>query len=137
MSNDCTPPLVLTLSAGEVRHINELAAVIAGNFTDPDDPQLLHTLAWTCGELPRRVRAEIRTFLDQDHNGALLIRGFDVDNAQIGPTPLDDHTSATLSTEDVRFMLIACSFGQPFGFSVYREGNVLHDICSTPSKQHL
>ncbi|MFF0221627.1 guanitoxin biosynthesis L-enduracididine beta-hydroxylase GntD [Streptomyces sp. NPDC004629] len=88
-------------------------------------------------ELPRRLRSAVLDYRSSERSATLVVSGLPVDDAALGPTPLDrtGSSSDTASLrQDIAFFLIAALLGDPVGWATQQDGRLMHDIY--PVKEH-
>jgi Fe(II)/alpha-ketoglutarate-dependent arginine beta-hydroxylase len=134
-----TPPHVVSLTQDEKEVVDWLASGLLERFETVEHPQFLSAVAVTAHELPRRLRSELVAHRTREDNGALLFTGMTVDDERIGPTPVAVRQLSSQSTirEDTWFLLFASLLGDPFGWSFYRNGSLLHDLCPDPAAEGM
>ncbi|MEU9455671.1 guanitoxin biosynthesis L-enduracididine beta-hydroxylase GntD [Streptomyces sp. NPDC048277] len=88
-------------------------------------------------ELPRRLRSTVLDYRSSERSATLVVSGLPLDDAVLGPTPLDraGSPSGTASLrQDIAFFLIAALLGDPVGWATQQDGRLMHDIY--PVKEH-
>jgi enduracididine beta-hydroxylase len=101
---------------------------LASQYSTVEDPGFLAQAAIWAHELPRPLREQLYEFRLTEPHGVCLVRGYPVDDAELGPTP--DHWSGpspTLSYETF-FYLCASLLGEPFAWSTEQRGHVMHNV---------
>ncbi|MEU3573751.1 guanitoxin biosynthesis L-enduracididine beta-hydroxylase GntD [Kitasatospora sp. NPDC036755] len=121
------------LSADEVDRIRAGAARLATTFTDPTAPHAYDDLRHRFADhgLPPRLRAFLEEFRRTESAAGLLIHGFPVDDAAVGPTP--EHWERVADpgvTLEQELFLAMCgtALGDPFTFSTLQLGRVIQNI---------
>lgn len=71
----------------DVTQLNSLVASIAARYGSTEDQDFLSDSTVYAHELPRELRAQINAFRLHETDGVMIIRGFQVDDTRIGPTP--------------------------------------------------
>ncbi|KLJ01158.1 guanitoxin biosynthesis L-enduracididine beta-hydroxylase GntD [Streptomyces sp. KE1] len=121
------------LSTAEVEQIRDGAARLAvtlGDPTAPGDYDDEHHRFADAG-LPPRLRAFLENFRRTESAAGLLIHGFPVDDAVVGPTPDHwEHVVGPGSTTEQEIMVAMCAtaLGQPFTFSTLQLGRMIQNI---------
>jgi L-asparagine oxygenase len=119
------------LTEAEVRQIRQEAACVADYFPDPGDPAMYDDHRFIDAGLPARLKTALEAFRRSESAAGLLIRGFPVDDRQIGPTPGHwDHQAVPKATLEPELFLGMCAtaLGQPFAFSTLQLGRIVQDI---------
>lgn len=85
----------LRLTDREVTDIESVVTELAARHDSVESAEFLRESRVFAQELPRRVRSELNRFRLIEPSGTLVITGWSVDEAAIGPTPTDPrHKSA-------------------------------------------
>jgi enduracididine beta-hydroxylase len=121
----------ITLTDEELRALNGVIAAVTAKYQSVGDPDFLRSSTVYAHELPYRLRSELNAFRLEGSGGALSIRGFEIDDRRIGPTPEHWRTqtgrASTLAME-VYFMLCACLLGDAIGWATQQDARIMHDI---------
>lgn len=116
----------------EEREQTALAArKLATEFRAVDDPDLLESLPIFAEQLPERSRRFLRHFGRSEPRGYALIRGHEIDDDRIGPTP--DHWGGRQRpgpefAEELLALLYASCLGEPFGWRTQQDAQLVHDV---------
>ena len=130
--------ITVDLSDAEIDQVQRIVHAAAEQHATIADPEFLLKATPLSHELPRRLRETLNTFrLHDDGYGALLIRGFPIDEAAIGPTPLDwaggCAPSPTLRPE-MFLALCGTLLGDLVAWSSEQNGHLIHNVL--PIKEH-
>jgi Fe(II)/alpha-ketoglutarate-dependent arginine beta-hydroxylase len=90
-------------------------------------------------ELPRPIRKALCQFrLFEPASAMLVVGGWKVDEAKIGPTPAHwQHGSENDTREDeMFFLLIASLLGEVIGWSTQQDGRIVHDVLPIKGHEH-
>lgn len=121
----------LQLTEPEVADIGTVVTELAARHDSVESAGILRESRVFAQELPRRVRSELNRFRLTEPSGTLVITGWSVDDAAIGPTPSDPrHKPAASPTliHDLAFFLLADLLGDPIAWATQQDGYVMHDI---------
>lgn len=128
----------LQLSAKENEQINLLLAALIKKYESPEDPFFLLQARAYASQLPATILRRLNQFrLKEDHNGTLVIRGFQIDDEQIGPTPYLTGKEIDVQSglrEGYMLTLLVSFIGEPFGWANQRNGALINNIL--PLKDH-
>lgn len=119
------------LSESEAAEIRRVAIRLAGCHDTVESREFLRESRVYAEELPRRVRRELNEFRLAEPAGTLVISGWPVTDAELGPTPADPrHKPAPSPTllHDLAFVLFASLLGDPIAWATQQDGHVMHDI---------
>ncbi|SKA48766.1 arginine beta-hydroxylase, Fe(II)/alpha-ketoglutarate-dependent [Chitinophaga eiseniae] len=118
--------------------INSLLAHLTVQYESPCNPLFLQEARVLSSRLPEPLMSRLNAFrYHEDHNGLLMLRGFEVDDRQIGPTPnatgkeIDEQSAAR---EGFLLMLLASFLGDSLGWANQRNGALLNNVL--PLKDH-
>ncbi|MFC8076433.1 guanitoxin biosynthesis L-enduracididine beta-hydroxylase GntD [Streptomyces sp. NPDC057307] len=123
----------------DLRTIDELLARTSAQYPHPEAPELLRDAPRIAAGLPDDLTRFLRTFQLTEPAAAVVVRGFQVDDARIGSTP--PHWSkqadpASTRREEFFFMLVASLLGEPFGWSTLQHGNLVHNVVPISGEEH-
>jgi L-asparagine oxygenase len=121
----------------DLAEIDELTRTLLAEHGASTAPSLLAVASSLGHRLPARLVEEIRAFRLQETAAALVLRGLPVDDAAIGPTPLDwrhQDGSERTAQHEVYMVLVASLLGDIFGWSTLQDGRLIHDVVPMPSE---
>ncbi|WP_344475018.1 guanitoxin biosynthesis L-enduracididine beta-hydroxylase GntD [Nonomuraea monospora] len=113
--------------------IARVEAVVA-SLTAQDEPRLttesLLSAALAAHELPPGLRRALTDFRLREPSGALMVRGFRIDDVALGPTPRHwrDLAPAAVSREDAYLLVVSSLMGEVFGWATQQDGRLLHNV---------
>lgn len=120
------------LSAADAEAVGLLAAGLSRRYRTSEDPRFLaaaRQLAFR--HLPDSLIDALARFRDHETSNILLISGFPVDDAAIGPTPdgwkAQPDPASTLP-EELYLLLLASTLGEPFGWATLQEGHIVQNV---------
>lgn len=129
---------VFNLNSDHNKVIDELLCELMERYDSPCDKQFLQEARIHATRLPAPVISSLNRFrMLEDHDGTLLIRGFRVNEPQMGFTPekvgkeIDERSAAR---EGFFLMLLASFLGDPMGWANQRDGALLNNVL--PLKSH-
>lgn len=112
----------------------DIAALLSAIFRDQLhlvlDAFLPEAVLWG-QELPRRIRATLYDFKLNETSEAVCVRGFPVDDREIGPTPLAYRAVGQIETvgrPEAFHLLCATILGEPFTWTSIQNGYLLNDV---------
>lgn len=129
--------LELTLNSQEVRQIQNLLSEAMAEFTSVDSPEFLEQATPLSHELPKRLRGVMNEFrLKDDGYGVIVIRGFPVDEAKIGPTPArwDERSPSRTLEQEALLALCGTLLGDLVTWASEQDGYIVHNVL--PIKEH-
>lgn len=127
------------LSPAESAQVNDLLCTLANRYASPCEEAFLARARSYAVHLPPGIIVGLNEFrCRDDHNGTLLIKGFNIDNELLGDTPQItnkeiDETSAT--REGFMLMLLVSLMGEPFGWSTQRDGALINNVLPVQSHE--
>ncbi|HLU99374.1 MAG TPA: hypothetical protein VKZ89_21285, partial [Thermobifida alba] len=126
-----------TLTPDEAAATADVTRELAAAYPSFGDAGLLRDLPRLAARLPLGVQRFLRDFKLGDRHGHVVIRGHDVDQQRIGPTP--EHWRGRRRPgpefpEELLLMLYAALLGEPFGWATQQDGHLVHDIF--PIRRH-
>lgn len=128
----------LQLSIKDNQQINYLLLTLMKKYDSPTDPLFLLQARAYAGQLPVSMLRRLNHFrLKEDHNGSLLISGFDIEDEEIGPTPYSTGKEIDVQSglrEGFMLMLLVSFIGESFGWANQRNGALINNIL--PLKDH-
>ncbi|TWP48936.1 hypothetical protein FKR81_26500 [Lentzea tibetensis] len=130
----------MDLSSIDAKDVDTLTRNIAADHGASTAPAVLAAAAGLAQRLPQNLIDELRDFRLREPSAALVVRGLRVDDAEIGPTPLDWRSApdpacaAALTAHEVYLVLVASLLGDIFGWSTLQNGKLLHNVVPMPSE---
>lgn len=128
----------LELTKEENGQIERLLQTLLQRYKSPSDEVFLLMANSYAVQLPERVLMAVNRFrYRDDHNGTFLLRGFHIDDAQLGDTPsivsreVDEYSALR---EGFMLMLMISLVGDAFGWSTQREGALINNVL--PIRSH-
>ena len=125
------PFLEVTLTSAQLHRIDEVVTTLTARYSSVEDGEFQRIAAVAAHELPLELRSALYEFTLTEPAAGCLVRGFDVDDAEIGSTPSDwrghRQSGATLRAE-VFFFLCAQLVAEPVAWATQQNGRVMHDI---------
>lgn len=91
----------------------------------------LDKVSLTAQRFPEALRAALLDFRNEEPAAALIVRGFDVADFAIGPTPPSWRDSAQQGSTDRQvgyFACVASLVGELIGWATKQDGRLVHDI---------
>ncbi|QFZ24612.1 hypothetical protein EKG83_30670 [Saccharothrix syringae] len=131
----------MDLSSVDAKDVDTLTRNIAADYGSSTSPSLLAAAAGLAQRFPQALVEELREFRLREPTAALVVRGMRVDDAEIGPTPLDWRESpaperaAALTAHEVYLVLVGSLLGDIFGWSTLQDGRLLHNVVPMPGEQ--
>lgn len=127
---------LIGLSEDDRAQIEDLLAHLEP-LASGDLTSLLGDLAVLAQELPRSLRSKVNRFRLEEPCGTCVIRGIDVDDDRIGPTPPswnEQPDPASTAREDVFLLMCGSLLGDPIAWATQQDGRLVHDVI--PIKGH-
>lgn len=129
------------LSPDESREIDALLSRIMGENDSVDMLSFLDTAAVLAHELPKGVRSLLYKFKLHQPANVVCIRGHQVNDEIIGPTPLSHRHPGQVehaNRYEVLHLLYASLLGEPFGWTTIQNGYIINNIVPIPEhRDHL
>ncbi|OMP77916.1 guanitoxin biosynthesis L-enduracididine beta-hydroxylase GntD [[Flexibacter] sp. ATCC 35208] len=129
---------ILQLNLQENMQIDDLLSSLEACFSSPCDSTFLAEARVYAHRLPERLLRKLNEFRClEEGDGLFLLKGFRIDDDQIGPTPAQvgkeiDELSA--GREGYMSILLSSFLGDQMGWSSQREGALINNIL--PVKDH-
>ena len=121
-----------TLTREEVAEIKNLVAEIADKYRDAEDPDFLRNIWQYNCRLPSRVISILTDYkYDETGYGVMVIKGFDVNQKKVGPTPFKESFKGKDSTtveEEILLILYNSILGDVIGWDCQCDGRIINDI---------
>jgi L-asparagine oxygenase len=109
-----------------------VAALIGSALERERLDELLASSAWA-----EPIRGPVLGLLLDDGPGALLLRGWTVGLAEVGPTPGEPGEGAEQSLLDRGLLAMAALLGSPFGWRSLQDGSLVQDVLPVPGSESL
>src|SRR5262245_46846041 len=91
----------ITLQGDEQSVLDGLIADLQQTYASVNDPAFMAHLSVICEDVPKRLRKAIAQYKDAPEAQVLAIRGFHLDQREVGPTPTHwNKTPAPVTTAD-------------------------------------
>ncbi|MEV7026804.1 guanitoxin biosynthesis L-enduracididine beta-hydroxylase GntD [Kitasatospora sp. NPDC093558] len=129
----------LQLDPADRAALAALSRSVLREYGSSTAPALLDDLPALAQRLPPRLVRELRAFRSTESASALVVRGLRVDDAAIGPTPLDwrgAERRAEVAAHEVFLLLAAGHLGDVFGWSTLQDGRLVHDVLPIPAHEN-
>jgi L-asparagine oxygenase len=124
-------PVVFDLTASEADQTVRAVAQVAAATAVVEDLDLDHLTFNGVRLLPERLVDCLHSYKQREPAGAVLVRGWNVDDAAIGPTPahwrVHRSTSPTLP-EEVYLTLVSSLLGDVISWSTVQDGQLVQDL---------
>lgn len=124
-----------TISKENQKRINALIAD-AGPFNQPHNMPENYSKFRQFVKYAHQLPSDLVDFLvnfkyEENNDGVVLVKGFDVDAARIAATPAhwrDPEAAVRTQMESIYLLLCASLLGDPIGWSTQQDGKIVHDI---------
>lgn len=129
--------LIHELSDDDRQAIARIADRLLGDAMSTSDPDLLEAISLASADLPRATRECLLKFRLHEPAALLLVRGLQVDDAELGPTPghwRDRDPGLPLTREELSLLLLSSLLGDAFGWSTQQDGRIIHNV--VPVRAH-
>lgn len=124
-------PTRFELTSEEAGQLREAVGRLRREVDSSQDPDLYRLAPLTARFLPERLLDFLRTFRREEPSGALVLSGWQVDDAGIGPTPRhwrgQDRPSRT-HQEELYLVLVSSVLGDIFAWSTVQDGRLVQDL---------
>ncbi|MER5547227.1 TauD/TfdA family dioxygenase [Streptomyces sp. NPDC001118] len=133
MSTAAAP--VRQLDAHTVGELREAAGKLLAEFgTSATSPQLLARVREVAGGFSETLRHHCRPVDTAD--GLFVLRGLDVDDTEIGPTPAGWAAAGDSGAlYDIALLLLATVMGNPIAWEGQQDGRFVHNIVPSPGHE--
>jgi hypothetical protein len=134
-----TPIAEVDLTPEEAGQVRDLAAEVRGAAdAGPPGADLLEALASRHELMPARLGAHLALLRSASPVDCLIVRGLDVDEAGLPPTPSDWRVADGWSTrtQETQVLLIAGCLGRAFGWEGQQDGRLVNDIVPVRSDEN-
>lgn len=129
----------LQLEPDDIAVVRDLVTELAVHYDTVESEDFQRQGRVHAEELPRGVRATINEFRLTEPAGTLVVSGWPVDDADLGPTPSDPRHKPVPSptiTHDIAFFLFASLLGDPIAWATQQDGYVMHDVFPVRGYEH-
>ncbi|MFG2909137.1 TauD/TfdA family dioxygenase [Kitasatospora sp. NPDC048286] len=128
------PAPVRRLDADAVTELTSTAARLLAFHGSATSPGLLADLPVTCAQLGKELRRQLRPVDTAD--GLFVLRGLDVGDADLGPTPGHWSTVGDAGALwDVVLLLVSALMGTPIAWDGQQDGRFVHNIVPSPGHE--
>lgn len=121
----------ISLTPREVDEVLALVDELVGRFAGVEDAVFLDQATVFAHELPRSLRLALTTMRLREPDDAILVSGFPVDDAALGPTPAywgRQIRPASTLREEMFFFLCGALLGDAIAWATQQEGRLMHDV---------
>ncbi|HDR7891109.1 arginine beta-hydroxylase, Fe(II)/alpha-ketoglutarate-dependent [Bacillus toyonensis] len=122
----------IELTSEEIKSIMKIVNDLSSKYPSVEDEDFLLEASIYAQELPRRLRSEVNRFrLLETGKGIFLIKGFPINDIELGQTPSHWENKPDKSPtiqQDIYFYLCSCLLADPIAWATQQEGYVMHDI---------
>lgn len=125
---------VLNLGRPAVRAIEDIVSVLGETDAGVSEAESIANASICASDLPDEVLSGMRRLGSGAHEPTLLIKGFEVDDHRIGPTPRHWKMCSPFSTnsatrrEEFLLAVLAETVGDAFGYASLQDGRVIHNL---------
>ena len=130
----------IEMTPEELAQTRALIGELAPRYRSAEDEAFLNDADVIAHELPRRIRKALRNFrLFEPESAMIVVSGWTVDDAKIGPTPAHwkQHTAENDTRADDMFLILLASLlGEPIAWSTQQGGRVVHDLIPIKGHEH-
>jgi L-asparagine oxygenase len=122
---------VLVADRSEVLALKTLLDGLVSRYVSSEDPELLENLDVLAQDTPLRLRKAVNSFRYREDRGFLIVKGYDVDDEGVGPTPADWRSKTfpgPALKEELLLLLFAALVGEPFGWKTQQNGRLIHEV---------
>ena len=125
-----TGPAQFELTSDEVGQIHEAVTRLTRKVDSSQDPELYRLAPVTARFLPVRLLDFLCSFRRQESAGALVIRGWHIDDTLIGPTPEHWRVQVPSRTlrEELYLVVMSSVLGDIFAWSTVQDGRMVQDL---------
>ncbi|MFI2959687.1 guanitoxin biosynthesis L-enduracididine beta-hydroxylase GntD [Priestia sp. JSM ZJ58] len=124
-------PAILEIERDEIKDLNVLLNELICKYNSSDNEEFIQNSCIYAHLLPERIKLFLNDFRLTEEKAACVIKGYPVDNNEIGSTPPHWRESAkskgTLKQE-ILFVLYSSILGDVFGWSTEQEGKLIQDV---------
>lgn len=135
MSKAAIPSGVATFNLdGRAKETIDVLVDRVSSHAAQSEEKFLAQVYASADELPKQICAALRRLASGRHEPFLLLRGIEVDDRAIGPTPSDWRSCRPFSSssptlrEEVILALLGQQLGELFGYASLQGGRLLHNI---------
>jgi L-asparagine oxygenase len=130
-----SPPLSdvrrLALDAAEQAAVEHVVQNALSAYSAADDQEFLRRVPVLTRRLPERLVGHLADFRLEEAAGGCVVSGLAVDDADIGPSPLErrlDADRGSTRREEMLLVLVASLLGDVFGWSTLQGGRLVQDL---------
>ncbi|MFB7376939.1 TauD/TfdA family dioxygenase [Kitasatospora purpeofusca] len=128
------PAPVRRLDPAAAAELTSAAAELLARHGSATSPALLADLPAECARLSAPLRHLLRPVDTAD--GLFVLRGLDVDDTELGPTPGHWSTVADAGARwDVTLLLVSTLMGTPIAWDGQQDGRFVHNIVPSPGHE--
>lgn len=128
------------LSSQEIASTSELVRQLTALFDHAESSEFMRAAALAAHELPRSLRTALYDFkLEEPVAGLLLVSGWPIDDAALGPTPAhwnQRQSGGTTFAAEAAMTLIGSMLGDTMGWSTQQDGRLIHHVVPIREHQH-
>ncbi|MEU2388979.1 guanitoxin biosynthesis L-enduracididine beta-hydroxylase GntD [Streptomyces sp. NPDC012461] len=129
-----------SLSARDTEDVLVFVDELATHFAGVEDETFLQQAAVLAHELPRSLRLAMHDVRLNESHGAIVVSGYPLDDARIGPTPLSwgmQEASRSTRREEIFFFLCGALLGDAIAWRTQQTGRVMHDVLPIPGHENV
>ncbi|MFD7415587.1 TauD/TfdA family dioxygenase [Kitasatospora purpeofusca] len=128
------PAPVRRLDPAAAAELTSAAAKLLARHGSATSPDLLADLPAACARLSAPLRHLLRPVDTAD--GLFVLRGLDLDDTELGPTPEHWSTVAEAGARwDVALLLVSTLMGTPIAWDGQQDGRFVHNIVPSPGHE--
>jgi L-asparagine oxygenase len=127
----------LRLDGHEAHEVARLASELADAYKTAEDPELVDALPIQVRRLPPRLTTFLLALRRDLGPAAYIVRGVAVDDAAIGPSPLERHSgpeTGPAKPHAIVLLLLSAVLGEVFGWRTLQGGRLVQDLAPIPSE---
>ncbi|MBA2717457.1 MAG: TauD/TfdA family dioxygenase [Propionibacteriales bacterium] len=132
------PPTVgRLLDDEEIMALETLVAELLAAHPAEADPEFFVRLSCAARRFPDRLLTDLEAWRQQERTAALVLSGWQIDDAALGLTPRHWSSAAMPSTrrEDLYLLLLGAALGDPFAWSTLQDGRLVHNVLPIPGEE--
>lgn len=138
LEDSCSAIRVHDLADEDISGIAAAARrLVSRGSTAVDEPAWVRAASVESEELPASTRTLMKEFRrDSGRGGALLVRGFPIDRAELPETPQKDGSVQRHPTLPAAYLLMAaCMLGNPGAYRAEKSGALVQDVVPVPGRE--
>jgi L-asparagine oxygenase len=127
----------LRLDRQEAHEVVRLAVELANAYETAEDPELVDALPIHVRRLPSRLTTFLLALRRDLGPPAYVVRGVPVDDAAIGPSPLERRSApetGPAKPQAIVLLLLSAVLGDVFGWRTLQGGRLVQDLSPIPSE---